>query len=50
LRIEGEGKHRARIAYATIVDGRLQYEFDEATEDAKDLQNNSNDAVEDMAV
>jgi glycosyltransferase involved in cell wall biosynthesis len=27
-RIEGEGKERARIAYAHLVDGRLSYSFD----------------------
>lgn len=30
LKIEGEGKDRARIAFATIVDGRLTYEFEPA--------------------
>jgi hypothetical protein len=50
LRIEGEGKERARIAFATIVDGRLQYEIEQATEDSKDSSNHSSNAIEDMAV
>lgn len=29
-RIEGEGKERARIAYAQLIDGRLSYTFDPA--------------------
>lgn len=28
--IQGEGRERARIAYATIIDGRIAYEFDPA--------------------
>jgi hypothetical protein len=50
LRIEGEGKRRARIAYATIVDGRLTYEVDPAPESASDLPNHFSDAIKDLAV
>jgi hypothetical protein len=31
--IEGDGRDRARIAYATIVDGKLAYEFEPIVED-----------------
>jgi hypothetical protein len=50
LRIEGEGKRRARIAYARIVDGRLTYEIDPAPESAKDLPDHFSGAIKDMAV
>jgi hypothetical protein len=49
LRIEGEGKQRARIAYATIVDERLTYEFDSSAGNAKDSSNHSRDVTEEMA-
>jgi hypothetical protein len=34
-KIGGEGHERARIAYATIINGKLVYEFDRTLEDQK---------------
>jgi hypothetical protein len=48
LRIEGEGKQRARIAYATIVDERLVYELEPGAGDANNPQQSSGDATEGM--
>ena len=50
LRIEGEGKGRARIAYATIVNGKLAYEIDPGACDQRELPHHSGDAIEGMAV
>jgi len=50
LRIEGEGKQRARIAYATISDDRLVYEFEAETRNTGDSLNSSSDAVEGMVM
>jgi hypothetical protein len=50
LRIEGEGKRRARIAYATIVDGRLVYEVDQVNSEVKGSPIQPSDAIENMSV
>jgi hypothetical protein len=49
LHIEGEGKHRARIAYATIVDGQLTYEVDSCPGTAK-ASVRSNGVTEELAL
>jgi len=50
LRIEGEGRQRARIAYATIEDGVLKYEFDPTVRETENLPDPSSDSIQDIAV
>jgi len=49
LHIEGEGKHRARIAYAILVDGKLAYEIDPSSGPAK-ASAISNSVTEELAI
>jgi hypothetical protein len=49
LHIEGEGKHRARIAYATIVNGKLTFEIDPRPGTAK-ASGNSNGITAELAL
>lgn len=50
LHIEGEGNQRARIAYATIVEGRLEYELIPASGVTNNLLNTNSDTIKQMAL
>jgi len=50
LRITGEGKERARIAYANLVGDRLEYEFASADQATNNFSDASSNAMEHMAI